>query len=102
MTTVAIGEALRMRYQLSELARRHRISEPPIAALPLLDPVDHDVIVEGFAMTPDIDHHRMKFRPWSLFWPKQLVSLRHAHGEIAGSLKSYVMISAAVWLFVPA
>jgi hypothetical protein len=31
MSEIVLGEALKMRFQLAELARRHRIAEPPIA-----------------------------------------------------------------------
>jgi hypothetical protein len=84
------GQALRMRYQLHELARRHQIPGPaPIAAIPLLAPVEHDLIVEGLAATADVDRQRMKFRPWAftfLPWqPKPPLLYRHA--EPAGELE---------------
>jgi hypothetical protein len=87
---IVLGEALKMRYQLCELARRHRIPDPaPIATVPLLEPVEHDLIVEGLAATPDVDRHRMKFRPWCfsfLPWEK-LPPLRYRHAEPAGELE---------------
>jgi hypothetical protein len=82
---IVIGQALRMRYQLHELARRHRIPDSaPIATMVLLEPVEHDLIVEGLAATADGDRHHMKFRPWLPWKPKPPLLFRHA--EPAGEL----------------
>ena len=64
-----LGQASRMKLALSRLREQHGI-DPPSATLPLLPAVDHDLIVEGLAATADVDHARMKFRPWCFSWTK--------------------------------
>jgi hypothetical protein len=53
----------------------------------LLEPVDHDVMITGFASTPDRDRQFMKFRSRSLFWPRKEIPLRYCHGEEAGTIE---------------
>jgi hypothetical protein len=54
--------ALQMQLELKRLALKHGVVEATPCIIPLSDPIDHDLIFEGLAATPDIDHARMKFR----------------------------------------
>jgi hypothetical protein len=80
------GEAFLMRTQLAKLMQQHRVTPPPFKPLPLLDSVDHDVIVEGFAAPTNVDRERTKFgvHCWMPF--KQQVPLLFRHGRPAGKV----------------
>ena len=49
------GQALRMRLELQRLAQRHGVVLADAVTLPLVSYSDHDLIVEGYASTSDID-----------------------------------------------
>src|SRR3954447_9919121 len=79
--------ALGMQLVLRKLMARHNvIPEPHI--VPLLEPVDHDMILSGFASTDDLDLMQQKFRKWAFtlgrFEP--LPPLLFRHGEPAGEI----------------
>jgi hypothetical protein len=84
------GQALQMRLQLAQLAQKHRPPQTQPVIVPLLPPVDHDLIFEGYASTPDIDAERMRFaaRCWMPI-KKQNVPLffRHDKSQIAGKIE---------------
>ena len=63
------GQALRMRLELQRLAQRHGVVLADAVTLPLVSYSDHDLIVEGYASTSDIDLTRMKFRSHAICWP---------------------------------
>ena len=67
------GEAFQMRYRLARLAEQHGIT-PGAVTVPLSDPIDHPVIVEGFASTTDVDLTRQKFRPYAFINPCTMLS----------------------------
>jgi hypothetical protein len=98
------GQALRMKYQLAQLARRHRVAAPDVdpAPLPLLPAVDHDVFVEGFATTPDVDLQRTRFRGWCFsFLPwerKPPLLLRHAGEPVGEVLDMRYSERGALWV----
>jgi hypothetical protein len=79
------GEAMRMKLELS----RYRRTPDPFTPPPLLAPVDHDVIVEGYASPADvIDREFTRFPAYC--WmplPKEIPLLyRHLSGQPAGKI----------------
>ena len=57
-----------MRLQLRTLMLRHHLVPQPVQ-LPLFDQSNHDLVVEGYASTDDVDGDRVKFRPYCFGWP---------------------------------
>jgi hypothetical protein len=81
------GLAFRMRLELSQLARRHRVEPKLSCALPLADPHPRPVIISGMAMSCSVDQERMRFRPWSLsYLPWRPPQLLFRHKEPAGEI----------------
>jgi hypothetical protein len=80
--------ALAMQLELKRLALKHGATSEP-CILPLTEPASpHDLIIEGFAATCDVDRSRMKFRPWAFTvipW-EPLPPLLFRHGRPAGKL----------------
>jgi hypothetical protein len=80
--------ALAMQLELKRLALQYGVTSEP-CILPLTEPAaPHDLIIEGFAATCDVDRSRMKFRPWAftlLPW-EPLPPLLFRHGRPAGRL----------------
>ena len=60
---MSTGDALAMRLKLRTLMQRHRIQNQP-CKIPLSEPVDADLMAEGFASTNDLDLDRVRFRPY--------------------------------------
>jgi HK97 family phage prohead protease len=81
---VTSGLAMRMKLDLS----RYRRTPPAFTPLPPLAPVDHDVIVEGYAAPAVVDREFMKFAHYS--WtplPKQTPLLvKHDANRLAGEI----------------
>jgi phage head maturation protease len=81
------GQALKMRIELAELMRRHHAIPQPFEPAELLPPVDHDVIVEGYAAPATIDRERCKFA--SDCWTTPVASdvpLLFRHDRPAGTI----------------
>jgi hypothetical protein len=79
--------ALAMQLELKRLSLKHGIHPAPFTATPCIAP-DHDIAVEGFASTDDIDLARQKFRKWAFdFLPwGPLPPLLYRHTEPAGEI----------------
>jgi hypothetical protein len=60
------GLAMRMRSELAELARKHRVADPVPVIIPPVSPPPGDVIVEGLAVTRNLPLDRIALRPWAL------------------------------------
>src|SRR5688572_18157952 len=89
-TGTPTGKALAMRLQIKQLMQRHRI-KTEAGSLPLFDPVEHDLIMEGYCSTDDIDGDRVKFGPHS-FGPLTRrersvpILFKHDPAQVAGTL----------------
>jgi hypothetical protein len=83
------GQALRMRYQLAALKRQHQ-AVADVYAIPLVPPVDTDMILEGYGATCETDLDHCKFRPYAftiLPWdPPPPLHLRHATDRTVGHI----------------
>jgi prohead serine protease len=90
------GLAFRIRLELAQLAQRHAshhtVAAQPIV-IPLSEPVDYPVTIEGLAATTDIDLEHTRFRryefpllPWSTEFPPLLY--KHDPAQIAGRIES--------------
>jgi len=83
------GTALRMRLALKNLCEKHKVSADP-CLIPLTAPVDGDLIVEGFAVTSDLDGDRTRFRKYAFGYPLLFrhgyppLLVRHDPQQIAG------------------
>ena len=60
--------ALAMRLKLKQLGVQHRVASQ-VTKLPLFDPVDHPMVLCGYASTDDLDLDRTKMRPYCLGYP---------------------------------
>src|SRR5262245_39565854 len=86
------GQALAMRLKLKRLAVQHRVCSAPIT-LPLFDPVPHDMLMEGYASTDDLDLDRCKMRPYAFGYPMRRqargVPLLYKHDpkQVAGTIE---------------
>jgi hypothetical protein len=58
------GEAFSMQIQLARLARQYNVATEP-RRIPLLDPIDGEIIVQGLASTTDLDLDRVRFRRYA-------------------------------------
>jgi hypothetical protein len=64
------GLAARMKLELAELARRHRVPDPIPVTIPPSPPPMGDVILEGLATSREVPLDRVKMRPWFCpLWP---------------------------------
>ncbi len=87
--------AMTMRLALARLAVRHGIAAKP-CSLPLFDPVDGPLDVEGLASTVDVDLDRARFRAYafcnlSLFlkgYALPPLLYRHDETQVAGEIDS--------------
>ena len=69
------GLAMKMKLELSSLARRHRVEPKLSIALPLHLPSPRSVLITGVACADSIDQERMRFAPRSLtFLPWKLAA----------------------------
>jgi len=86
------GLALKMRYQLQELAERHGVAAPVPWIEPLLPACDDQaVILSGIAADYSIDLSRQRFRRHALSWlPWQLPPLCRGHDttKVVGSINT--------------
>lgn len=85
------GQALRMKYQLSQLRERHRITPPDRHIISFAPPTDHPLILEGLAVTPDVDLDRQRIRPYALgwlAWSMPPLLFRHDADQVAGQIKT--------------
>src|SRR4051794_37991161 len=85
------GQALRMKYQLAQLRERHCIAPPDHRIVTFAPSTDHPLILEGYAVTPDIDLDRQRIRPYALGWfSRKLPPLLYRHDErqVAGQIKT--------------
>jgi hypothetical protein len=83
------GQALAMQLALTRLQKRHEVPTD-LFVIPLSEAVDHDLVVEGFASTTDIDFARNCFSKHAFTIPEQPVPLLYKHDptEIAGTIQS--------------
>ncbi len=89
------GEAMRMRIELAKLGVRHGVAARP-CSIPLLDPIDGPVDVQGLASTSDIDLDRVAFRRYAFCNPCLLIKnyarppllYKHDETQIAGEIDS--------------
>jgi len=58
-----------MEAQIARLQAHHRVAMPQPVPLPLAEPVDYPLIVEGLASTFDFDSARCAIAPYALSWP---------------------------------
>ena len=85
------GLAMKMKLELSSLARRHRVEPKLSIALPLHPPSPRSVLVTGVACADSIDQERMRFAPRSLtFLPWKLPPLLYRHRDLAGEIERLV------------
>jgi hypothetical protein len=86
------GEAMQMRWRLARLAQQHRLALPEPCILPLSEPVDGPVIIEGIAAATSVDLERTRFRRYAfpiLPWSKDFPPLLFRHTEqVAGEVVS--------------
>ena len=72
------GQALAMQLALTRLQKRHEVPTD-LFVIPLSEAVDHDLVVEGFASTTDIDLARNWFSKHAFTIPEQPVPLLYKH-----------------------
>ena len=85
------GNALAMRVQIKRLCVQHRVQPEPIK-IPLSNPTDHPMVLEGYASTDDLDLDRTKMRPYCFGYPLpkscRAVPLLYKHDptQVAGTI----------------
>jgi hypothetical protein len=85
------GNALAMRVQIKRLCVQHRVHSEP-CTIPLSDPTNHPMILEGYASTDDLDLDRTKMRPYCFGYPLpkscRAVPLLYKHDpkQVAGKI----------------
>jgi hypothetical protein len=81
--------AMRMKLELAQLARRHRVGPQLSCALPLAPPVNYPVRIDGIAVSNTLDQERMRFRAFcpsfNPYAPPPLL-FRHNHKQPAGAI----------------
>ena len=65
---MSTGNALAMRLKLKHLGVQHRVASQG-EKLPLFDPTSHDMVLEGYCATDDLDHDRTKLRKYAFGYP---------------------------------
>jgi hypothetical protein len=84
------GMALKMRCELRELAKRHRVPPPTPYIDPGLPPTDDSpCVLSGLCSDYSVDLERVRFRKYSLLWsPYRLppLYLRHDTSRVIGSV----------------
>ena len=65
---MSTGNALAMRLKLTHLGVQHRVASQG-EKLPLFDPTPHDMVLEGYCATDDLDHDRTKLRKYAFGYP---------------------------------
>ena len=87
MTT---GSGFVLRAKLAKLAAHHGVEPTPAVHIPLAPPSAEDVIVEGYASTPDLDLTKMIFRRGALCWegdPRDIpLLISHDRDRVAGEI----------------
>jgi hypothetical protein len=75
------GAAMSMRLALARLAVQHQLAPKKPCIVPLIDPIDYPVTVQGYASTAGINLDRTRFRshaftvpPWLRELPRLLTS----------------------------
>jgi len=77
-----------MEAQSARLQAHHRVAMPQPVPLPLAEPVDYPLIVEGLASTFDFDSARCAIAPYALSWPcDPLPPLLYRHNQVAGKIR---------------
>jgi phage head maturation protease len=80
-----------MSLKLQVLMQRHRVHNQP-CKIPLVDPVEHDMMIEGYCSTCDIDLVRCKFRPYAFGYPLRReyrnvpLLYKHDPNQVAGTI----------------
>jgi hypothetical protein len=84
------GEALELRLRLRRLMAEHRVVHEP-CSLPMTAPTLCPQILEGLAMTSDIDADRCRFRPFAFGMLRGRVPLlfKHDPNQVAGQIESW-------------
>jgi hypothetical protein len=85
---IITGQALAMRLKLKNLMQRHRVQPEP-CVIPLTDPTDHPMILEGYGATIDLDADRTKLRGWAFGPPERLnvpLYYKHDPDQVAGKI----------------
>jgi Caudovirus prohead serine protease len=89
--STSTGNALAMKLKLRTLMQRHGVRPNPVK-IPLLDAVDHPMLLEGYCSTDDVDHERCKFRPYAFGYPLRKscravpLLYRHDPNQVAGEI----------------
>jgi phage head maturation protease len=89
--SIATGHALAMRLQLRRLMQRHRVQNE-FCKIPLSEPTDHPMILEGYASTDDLDLDRVKMRPYAFGFPMRRQTrdvpllYKHDPNQVAGKI----------------
>jgi hypothetical protein len=65
---MSTGDALAMRLKLRHLMQRHRVQSNPVK-IPLSDPTDHPMHLEGYCSTDSVDGDRCAFRKYAFGFP---------------------------------
>jgi hypothetical protein len=87
---MASGLALRMRAELAALMRRHNVTLKPQPSIPLAPETACSQILQGLAMTTDVDQERTRIRGFAfgLLSPRRIRLLhRHNEAQIAGEIE---------------
>ena len=74
---MSTGNALAMRLKLKHLGVQHRVASQG-EKLPLFDPTSHDMVLEGYCATDDLDHDRTKLRKYAFGYP---LLFRHGYPQ---------------------
>lgn len=84
--TDEIGQGMAVRLKLAQLARRFEVVSD-VCIIPLTAPTDGPMVLEGLAVTPDIDLTRMRLAA-NCFGELDVskVKLLYKHGEAAGTV----------------
>ena len=93
---------LRPRAKLAKLAAHHGVEPTPAVHIPLAPPSAEDVIVEGYASTPDLDLTKMIFRRGALCWegdPRDIpLLISHDRDRVAGEILDLRQKPDGLWI----
>ena len=99
MTT---GSGFVLRAKLAKLAAHHGVEPTPAVHIPLAPPSAEDVIVEGYASTPDLDLTKMIFRRGALCWegdPRDIpLLISHDRDRVAGEILDLRQKPDGLWI----